>query len=73
MGKSRQMSVESDLSWDLCCEADSRDIDTGLGGLPTFGPVDVVKTYSCFLDYRGINSSIGRADRIDYSDDVSQP
>src|ERR1041385_4902458 len=25
------------------------DIDTGLGGLPSFGLVGAVKTYSCFL------------------------
>src|SRR3954468_6500653 len=25
------------------------DKDTGLGDLPRFGPVDAVKTYSCFL------------------------
>src|ERR1041385_8119759 len=29
------------------------DIDTGLGGLPRFGPVDAVNTYSCFLTIGG--------------------
>src|ERR1041384_998007 len=29
------------------------DIDTRLGGLPRFGPIDAVKTYSCFLNIVG--------------------
>ena len=49
------------------------DIGTRLGEFTQVRPRRCDKDLLLLYDYRGLDSSIGRADRIDYSDDVSQP